>query len=130
MKNQKGVQYVFTGPTIFIVASLDSRDFELHLEFEGVGKLVEKDTFFTHETLHANSGCFSNTELKTWNFSPLLFTKLNDKSNYTLDYTTLVVSNFSGMALFQAKLGNGECSNEDSFIIISDMMENSTKVTE
>ncbi|ODM99542.1 Cubilin, partial [Orchesella cincta] len=118
-KLQSSMHHVFTGPIIFVVTSLLSQnEIDLHLQFEGIGKLVEKNTFFSHETLFANSGNFSSNELETW--SPSLLAKLDDNANYTLDYTTIV--HLQAVA--------GVCSNGESFIVITDVMENSTVVTD
>ncbi|CAL8069663.1 unnamed protein product [Orchesella dallaii] len=128
-KLQKSMHHVFAGPSIFIVTSLVTQiDIDLHIQFEGMGKLVEKDTFFTHETLQSSSGSFHSNELETW--SPSLLAKLDDNTNYTLDHTTIVVSNFCTKVHLQAAIGNGGCSNVESFMVITDVMENSTVVTD
>ncbi|ODM94759.1 Deleted in malignant brain tumors 1 protein [Orchesella cincta] len=126
-KLEKSMHHVFTGPIIFIVTSLASWNaIELHLQFEGIGKRVEKHTSFTHKTLLGESGNFSSSQWESSSNSG----QSDDKLNYTLDYATIVISNFVTKAYLQAKMGNGGCSNGSSFIILSHVMENSTVVTD
>ncbi|CAL8069675.1 unnamed protein product [Orchesella dallaii] len=118
---QKNMVHIFTGPTIFVVAPMvHMSDIDLYLQFEGKGKLVDKDTAFTHKSLLSNLTYFSNNELETWNSS--LREQSDSKVNHTFDYTTITVSNFSTKAHLQAAIGNGGCSNGASFIVITQIM--------
>ncbi|CAL8070959.1 unnamed protein product [Orchesella dallaii] len=122
--------HLFAGPVIFIMAAINSQSYiDLHLQFEGIGKIIEKNTFFAHATLVANPmGNFSSSEMTTW--SPSSLEEVDGKTNYTLDYTTIVVSNFTTKVHLQAVIGNGGCSEGESFIVISDLKENQTSVND
>ncbi|ODM91727.1 hypothetical protein Ocin01_14959, partial [Orchesella cincta] len=128
-KLQKNMPHIFSGPTIFIVTSLINTavtDVYLDLHWDGLGALLSKDTFFTHETRPANLTQFNSNELTTWNST---FLEKMD-ANYTLDFTTIVISNFSTKSYLQAAIGYGGCSNGESFIVISQMMENGSLTTD
>ncbi|CAL8069683.1 unnamed protein product [Orchesella dallaii] len=122
--------HLFAGPVIFIMAAISSQSYiELHLQFEGMGKIIEKNTFFAHATLVADPmGNFSSSEMTTW--SPPSLEEVDGKTNYTLDYSTIVVSNFTTKVHLQAAIGNGGCSKGESFIVISDLKENKTSVND
>lgn len=127
------MHHIFDGPVVFIVYSLgttsdDFVDADLHLQFEGLGKLTEKSTYFSHQALFDNSGNFSDSEVVSW--SPSILDILPEKSNYTLDYTTIVVSNFSTKVHLQAAIENGTCPEGVSFIAITDVLENNTNIRE
>ncbi|CAL8069667.1 unnamed protein product [Orchesella dallaii] len=129
-KLQKNMHYLFDGPIIFLVTFLlpywsDFSRVDLHLQFEGTGKLVERNTFFTHNTLVSNSGNFSSSQLETRAMSDL--EQLDENDNFTLDYTTIVVSNFSTKVYLQVILDNQGCSNGESFLVIL-MGRNNTSI--
>ncbi|CAL8069685.1 unnamed protein product [Orchesella dallaii] len=125
---QKNMQYMLTGPTIFVVTSLATQNgIDLYLQFEGVGKLEQNDTSYTHEALLGSSGSFNSNELKALS-SPLLTILDDNNNNFTFDYTTIVVSNFSTKVHLQAIVGNGGCSNGESFFVITDVTKNRTVI--
>lgn len=130
------MHHIFNGPVLFVVYVLTSyqkdeySEIDLQLHYEGMGKLAEKTTLFSHENLQENSGNFNNSQIDNWN-SNLLRGQTSGNVTYSVDYTSIVISNFTTKVHLQASFENGRCGDRDtSFLVITELLESSMAVTE